>query len=284
MYSFLKNLDRRWVFLVMFLAVSYPIISRTTFPEEVSPLTQQVYDAIQDLPDGSRVLISLDYDPGSQGELLPMAAAFTRHCAEKKHKMYFMCLWPLGEPMIEKSMAILANEYPDLSYGTDYVSLGFKAGGEGVIKVIVTNIRELILTDQFGTGLDDIPMTASLKNIQEMALIINVSAGDPGTKQWVQFASTPYEIETVAGCTGVQAPQLYPYIPAQLRGLLGAIKGAAEYEEALDIGYPDSIGANPEAQSAKVRTGPQLIAHVLMIILIIAGNAIYLVGRSRGDA
>ena len=31
----------------------------------------------------------------------------------------------------------------------------------------------------------------------------------------------------VAGVTGVQAPMLYPYIPEQIPGLLGAIKGAA---------------------------------------------------------
>jgi hypothetical protein len=28
----------------------------------------------------------------------------------------------------------------------------------------------------------------------------------------------------------VQAPTIYPYVPAQVQGLLGAIKGAAEYE------------------------------------------------------
>ena len=112
-----------------------------------------------------------------------------------------------------------------MKYGEDFVSFGYKAGGEGVVKVIVTNIRELIPTDQFGTGLNSIPMTKDIQNIQQMDLIINISAGDPGTKQWVQFASTPYDILTVSGCTGVQAPLLYPYIPNQLRGLLGAIKG-----------------------------------------------------------
>ena len=67
---------------------------------------------------------------------------------------------------------------------------------------------------------------------------VNVSAGDPGTKQWVQFAATPFGITTVSGCTGVQAPQMYPYIPEQLAGVLGAIKAAAEYEAAIDEVYP----------------------------------------------
>ena len=32
--------------------------------------------------------------------------------------------------------------------------------------------------------------------------IVNVSAGFPGTKEWVQYASTPFGIDTVGGCTG----------------------------------------------------------------------------------
>lgn len=282
MYEFLKNLDRRWIFVLMLLAVAVPLLNRCTFPEFVSPMARVVYSAIEDLPDGSNVLLSFDYDPGSQGELQPMASAFTRHCAEKKHKMYFLCLWPLGEPMIEKSKILLESEYPDMKYGTDYVSFGFKAGGEGVIKVIVTNLRELVPTDQYGTALVDIPLTKDITSIQQMDLIINVSAGDPGTKQWVQFASTPYDLLTVSGCTGVQAPLLYPYIPAQLRGLLGAIKGAAEYEQILSEAYP-KFATGAKYQEGKIRMGPQLVAHVLMILLIITGNIVYFVGRRRGD-
>ena len=43
----------------------------------------------------------------------------------------------------------------------------------------------------------------------------------------------------VAGTTGVGAPALNPYIPNQLRGILGAIKAAAEYEQALIEKFPD---------------------------------------------
>ena len=107
-----------------------------------------------------------------------------------------------------------------------------------------------------------------------MDLIVNVSGSYPGTKEWVQYASTPYKIPTVAGCTGVQAPLLYPYIPEQLNGLLGAIKGAAEYESLVVKEY---LGDNPDRKYLEGvrRMGPQLVAHLLMIGLIIAGNVIF---------
>src|SRR5690606_30588294 len=110
-----------------------------------------------------------------------------------------------------------------------------------VIKVVVTDLRQLYTTDSFGTNVDAIPMMDGIDNIQKMDLIANVSAGYPGTKEWIQYAQSEYpdQIRIVAGCTGVQAPILYPYIPQQLPGLLGAIKGAAEYEKLVLDKYSD---------------------------------------------
>ena len=84
----------------------------------------------------------------------------------------------------------------------------------------------------------------------------------------------------VAGCTGVQAPLLYPYIPQQLPGLLAAIKGASEYES-LVMGKYGGEGVSGKYLEAQRRMGPQLVAHVLMVLLIFAGNIIYFVERKR---
>ncbi|MBT4523463.1 MAG: hypothetical protein HOI88_00350 [Phycisphaerae bacterium] len=283
MLKILQNIDRRWVFLFMLLAVAIPILAKTVFPVNISPQTMMVFNAIEDLPDGSRILLSYDFDPASQGELLPMAQAFTRHCSIKGHKQYYMALWPLGSPMVDLSIDTIESEYPNLVYGEDYVKFDYKTGGEAVIRMITQDLRGMYELDSKGVSLDNIPMTKNIKNIQDMDLIINVSAGDPGTKQWVQFAATPFGITTVSGCTGVQAPQMYPYIPDQLAGVLGAIKAAAEYEAAIDEVYP-SIASNPKAQEAKRRMGPQLVAHGLMVCLIILGNIIFFVSRKRGLA
>ena len=283
MYRILKDLDRRWIFLAMFLAVAIPVLARLVFPEVVSKQAKQVFDAIDELPNGSNILLSYDFDPASQGELLPMAQAFTRHCSIKGHKQYYMALWPLGSPMVDLSIDTIEDEYPDMVYGEDYMKFSYKAGGEAVIRMIMQDLRGMFPLDSKGTQLDDIPMTKNIKNIQDMDLIINVSAGDPGTKQWVQFAATPFGITTVSGCTGVQAPQMYPYIPEQLAGVLGAIKAAAEYEAAIDEVYP-SIAANKKAQEAKRRMGPQLVAHSMMIVFILVGNWIFFVARKRGEA
>ena len=280
MLAFFENLDRRWIFLLMFLVVAAAILTQVKFPEKPSPMVRNVFRTIEDLPDGSSVLLALDYDPASEGELQPMASAFTRQCAKKKHKLFYITLWAPGVPMIQRSIEILKSEFQEYRYGQDYVNLGYRTGGEGVIKLVTSDLKRLYANDVAGTNLDDIPLTRNLKNIQKMDLIVNVSAGSPGSKEWVQYAATPYNIQMVAGTTGVGAPPLYPYIPNQLAGILGAIKAASEYEQTLLERYPE-LNENEKAQEAKRRMGPQLVAHVLMIGLIILGNVIHFSQRRR---
>jgi len=282
MYEILKNLDRRWVFLMMALAVAVPILFGVTFPESPTTMTQDVFNAIEALPAGSPVLMAWDYEPSSAGELGPMATAFVRHCSEKKLKMYFVTLAPVGPQMIEKSIeSVIVADYPQLTYGEDYVNLGYKSGEEGVIKVLVTNLRGMYQTDARGTNIDQIPMCKNIANLQDMKLIINVSGAYPGTKEWVQYASTPYpDIKLVAGVTGVQAPLFYPYVPKQLIGMLAAIKGAAEYETIVNKAYGGEV-IDKKYLEANRRMGPQMIAHLLMIGLIIAGNWVFFMQRHQ---
>lgn len=283
MYEFLRDLDRRWIFLLMGISVAIPIIFEIRFPEKPTKLAEEVFNQVESLEEGDKVLMAWDYDPASEGELSPMAKSFILHCASKKLKMYFLTLIPVGQQLIDDDInAVIKTDFPDLVYGEDYVNLGYKPGYEGVIKVIVTNLRELYTTDARGTNVDQIPMCKDVTNIQDMDLIVNVSSGYPGSKEWVQYAATPYgdKFNMVAGCTGVQAPLLYPYIPQQLKGLLGAIKGAAEYEMLVVEKYG---GDNPRPiyQEGIRRMGPQLIAHILMIALIIVGNIVFFMQRKR---
>ena len=86
MYELLKNLDRRWIFLMMLLAVLIPLLLQWTFPEKISPLTRNTFAEIERLKPGDKVLLSFDYDPSSEGELSPMATSFVYHAAKRGAK------------------------------------------------------------------------------------------------------------------------------------------------------------------------------------------------------
>ena len=180
---------------------------------------------------------------------------------------------------------VLLEFHPGLQYGTDYVQLGYQAGNEGVIKLMATNVPEQYKTDTKGTPLANLPLVADLRRTADFKLIASVSAGYPGAKEWVQYAeaANPEAFKLVCGSTGVQVSQLLPYYPKQLDGMLVAVKGASEYEMLVEGKYPVERNAERLGQG-RVRMGPQLVAHMLMIGLIILGNIAMVAGRSRGGA
>lgn len=277
----LGNLDRRIIFLLVAASVCFPLIVKIKLKEFPSPIVQHVYDKIQSLPAGSKVLVACDYDPGSQPELQPMTTAFVRHLAERKARIYFIALWPLGPNMIDESIEkVLTPEFPDYKYGTDYVNLGFKPGNEGAIKVIQTDLKKLYSTDFRGTNINEIPMTRDIRNLRNFDLIVSVSTGYPGAKEWVQYGGDPAQVPMVAGLTAVQTPLNFPYYPRQILGILGGIKGAAEYEAALQAGY-EKYRETRYTWEAQARMGPQTFAHILIIALIILGNVTFFVERRR---
>ena len=54
MLKWLNNLDRRWIFLLMFLAVALPILLQLHVPETTTELSQAVFNEIEKLKPGDK--------------------------------------------------------------------------------------------------------------------------------------------------------------------------------------------------------------------------------------
>ncbi len=277
------SLDRRAIYLLVLIAVSVPLIWRITFREHPSPMVRDIFAAVDALPPGARVLMAYDFDPASEPEMKPMGDAFTRHLAMKRAQVFYLTLWPLGQGEIDLvSRRVLATEFPDYRYGRDYVNLGFMSGNEGVIALALTDLKKGIPTDVHNLSTLDyerLPIMRGVDNLRNMDLIINVAAGYPGLREWIQYAAVPGRIPIVGGCAAVSSPELFPYVPAQCTGLLAGIKGAAEYEQLLIERYPQLD--RPASRVALERMGPQTVAHLLIMVLVVMGNAAFIVERRR---
>jgi hypothetical protein len=285
----LQTLDRRWIFLLMAVAVAAPIlwsgVTGKVPPETPTDAARTVLKVIDSLPEGSPVLFAFDYDPASAGELQPMATSLLRQCAARKLRIVCIALWPLGANLAQETIAaVIREDFPQMREGIDFVNLGFQTGNEGVMKVVLTDLRKAFPVDVRGQSTVELPILKGIVSVMDFPLLVNVSAGYPGSKEWVQYVVSASEgrVKMIAGCTGVQTPQMYPYYPGQLAGLLGAIKGAAEYEALLN----ETLGGNasPKYMEAQRRMSPQLFGHLLLVALILAGNAIHLAGRRRARA
>lgn len=268
-------IGRRIVFLYVGIALTLPMFMSLTQKINVSAEVQSIYDTVMELPAGSKVLVSFDYDPTTAPELQPMAETFLSLCFQRDLKVIIMGLWPQGPQQailaLDKVFASKELAGKDIKYGIDYVNLGFQTGNEFVIQRMGTSFQSMFQTDFEGTPYNDLPLVKNVKNFSNIDYSLNLSAGFPGTVEWVQIAVDRYGVKLGCGNTAVQAPQVYPYLNAgQLNGILGGMNGAAEFEKA----------ANQPGKGTKYMLS-QSFSHMVVIAFIIIGNIAFFMGGRK---
>jgi hypothetical protein len=269
--SALKRLDRRWIFLAVGLLVVVPLLTGFHIaPVVPGARARGFYDAIEKVPAGATVLLAGDYDPGTIAENYPMHLAAVRHLMSRNIKIVAVELYPGGPPLTDRVLRLAGEEYKKKD-GIDYVNLGYKSGNEAVMSAMGSaGIPRTFPADRSGNPVGRIPVMKGIENFGQIALLVNISAGYPGTKEWVQQVVSRYHVPMVAGVTAVSAPEYYPYLQAgQLQGLLGGMAGAAEYE--VLVGHPALATRGMDAQS---------LAHIFIAFMILLGNLAALPQRS----
>ena len=281
-FILLGSLDRRIIFFIVGLSVLIPLLKPewVNLPIRPTPESQIVFDEINNLNEGDKVLLSFEYGPSTKPEIHPMAIAILKHLYAKNIQVYGFALWPDGNFMSTEAFSEVSDDY-DKKYGVDYVNLGYKPGGEAVIKGIASDIRTLYPADLQGTSLNDIPMMKDVINIEDFDFVFSLSAGYPGSKEWVQYACDPKNIPLSTGCTSIQVTDIMPYVENdQIRGILAGMPGAAEYESLVEAELQKmEISGKPGEASGMMAA--QSIAHVVIVLFIIFGNISYFITRKK---
>ncbi len=269
-----SRLDRRWIFLMVAVAVIIPLIVPTHFPIGISPEARNLYNKVDSLPDSSVVMLTFDVYAQALAETEPMARAALHHMFRKNLKVVTVSTIPFGGPSVEERVTRdLARQYGKV-YGVDYVNLGYKPNYVSVLKGMGSSIASIYPTDNSGTPLDSLPLMRTVKSYKDMKMIF-VVADNGIIDYWISIVHAQYGIPVGAGVTAVMAPKQYAYASSgQLVGLLGGMKGAAEYE--ILVGKP---------ALAVIGMGIQSLLHLLIIGLILIGNIGYfMMRRAKGRA
>ena len=260
----LLGIDRRWIFLAIGVAVVVPFFLPMGLPVVVTPEVERLYDAIEELPSDSKpIILSMDYAPATTPELDPMSLAILRHAFRRELPVIVMTLHPAGYGLAQRAIATVVEEY-DVEYGVDYVFLGFNPGIAAVMLGLGIDILNVFPEDAYGTPLADMPIMEGVRNYDDVPLLVSI-AGSAYPDSWISFAYQPYGQRVAAGVTAVMATDYYPYLDAgQMVGLLGGMRGAAEYEVLIE--KHDKGVRGMDSQS---------VIHVFIIVLVILGNIAY---------
>ncbi|HET8579897.1 MAG TPA: hypothetical protein VFL31_02785 [Nitrospiraceae bacterium] len=270
------HIDRRLIFLVIGICTLLPLLYPVGLAIKVSPEVRSVHDYIEALPEGSVFLLSMDYDPASKPELYPQALALLRQAFRKNLRVIGMTLWLPGTGLADQVMSQVAREMGKVS-GKDYVFLGWSPGAGSVIINMGQDLYKAFPTDYYSQPTRELAVLKGIQTLRDVNYVVSLAAGTSGIETWYVYGKDKYKFELGGGCTGVIAPGLYPLLRSgQINGLIGGLRGAAEYE--VLIGQKERAVAGMDAQSA---------THFAIIVLVILCNVFYLLirtPRKQGEA
>ncbi len=236
-FETLQALDRRYIYIVVALAIIIPLMIPYNSDVVVTPPTENLYQVIDSYahrPDRA-ILISFAHDAATMPELYPMEVALLRHCFERKIKVFTMTFLTSAAPLIDFAINTVKEEFPDIHSGVDYCNFGFKPMPLAIVLGMGDNIANTIDTDAEGRKLANLPIMKNITNYNEMNLIIETSGSVAGG-YWITYARPKFGASVAVGVTAVMAADQYPFLQSgQLIGMLSGLKGAAEYEKLVDV-------------------------------------------------
>lgn len=268
----LQKLDRRWIYIVVALAIIIPLMIPYNSDNVTSPPTENVYQMVDSFAgrEDRAILMSFYHDASTMPELYPMQIAILRHCFERNVKVFFLSFLPTGAPIIDMAINTVKEEYPNIKSGTDYCNFGYIPSALIMPTIIGMgdNIATAVPTDAEGRKVENLPIMKGINNYTEMNLVIEFSGSVAGG-YWLTYARPKFGTNIAVGVTAVMAADEYPYLQTgQFIGMLAGLKGAAEYEKLVDVfaayrAPGDEMNPYTDAEGNKVLPGRSFSDDVL---------------------
>ena len=224
----------RVIFLLIFITIAIPMIAPLGLPIPVGPTTAKYFSTVESIPEGSTVMwctgigLSIWYNTGP-GEIATFKHIFEL-VRERHVKFIVFSESAQGASIVRR----ILDEYIDLSgltYGEDYVDLGWIPGGEAALAGVVTDFQSTVETDHEGTPTGEILMLRDVKGADDFDVLGFSSGGmiDRFMRQW-----EPLKKPILLNMIAIGIPLCMPYIEkGMVTAYLNGQRGGAEYEKLL---------------------------------------------------
>jgi hypothetical protein len=265
----MKFTPRGIVFVLIFLAVAYPLLFPLNISDRISPETERFKNLIDSLPAGCVVMVSFDHEASTIAEVRPLSTVLISHLFSRNIKVIGLSLFAEGTAIGNQVLTANAKEF-GREYGRDWVFLGFRPQYQSAILGLGDSIVNVFPRDYYRHPTSELPLLAEVPNYSKISLVVSVADGDLAN-YWVEYAHSRFGVRVAGMVTAVMATSLMPYYASgQLSGLVNGLKGAAEYERLTN--RPGAAVRGMDAQS---------LAHLVIFGLILAGNFAYWLGRRK---
>ena len=256
-------IDKRFIYLAIMLALTLPLFLDMDLPIDVSPQVREVYEQIEALPEGAIVWISFELDPAAEPESAPMIRSLVRHLLRKQARIVIGGFRAQGPTLAQRYAQHVFDEYGAV-YGVDYLNFGYRDRMDTTMTTACTSFVDAYSNrDINNLPLTDFPLMADLHSAKDLSMAIVFDMGLPSISDYIFYWRATGTVEHIIGVPTAAniSAQMVNYNAGLLKGILGGMSGAAQYEVVLGIADSASKGIN--AQS---------IAQMVIVLFVILGN------------
>lgn len=269
----LQRIDRRILYLILFIVIAIPTVRPITIPNAVSPMSLKLWETIDQTPKGKIVLISSTWTNSTRGENKGQAQAVIEHLMNRRIPFALSSFTPPGVQVAMDLIEPMAKKY-NYVYGKDWVVLGFQPSPANFVKGINVDFIGTVKQDAVQKKpLQTLPIMRHVKSIDDVHIVIEISAS-AAQLVWIQFLKPGVKLGFCP--TSVMAPEALPYYASgQISGMLWGAKGAYDYEMLNQENRTGGYGFGRQYM------GPLAAAFGLVIVSIAVGNIAMFLGRTR---
>ena len=275
-YEKIKKIDRRIIYLLVFLSILIPFLPGTEFlrfPVTSTKETEAIFYHIESLEKGDAVHIDWAFDPSVKAELLPFFKAFFRHCMKKELKLFIYYATINGIGLGKDAVAEITaeEEFSHLREGVDYLHMEWIPLGSDIMIFSMS-------TDYKGTFKKEGVIFDGVETLNDIGFILGLS-GSGWHFTWVDM-QIRFGYTLGLAVTAVMGPDYIPFTQTgQLTGLSYGLRGAAEYEMMVSEKYdPDGEGYYDTATRGMASL---TLSHLVIFGFVLIGNIVYFIEKKN---
>jgi hypothetical protein len=300
----LQAMPKQVIYLVLILVTTVPLFFDVAVPNEPLEATQDYYATLEQLPEGSRVLLASDWTGSTRGESKGAFRSTLNILIRRKAKVAF---YTTADPQAPRVAQDAINELnaerrranlPEFKRWEDWISLGYFPDSEAANNGIANDLLGAFSgRKDFPPGAPprDVfasPVLQGITKVGQIPLLLIVTASKTSnfTVERIKPDRKTGYPKLLFAVTGVMVPETQVFYQSkQIAGYCGGLKGVYDLEQLMEngINFPSKDKAvvksdkydvvpgypSPSNKGQGTRYYPTLhFALALMILLVIVGN------------
>jgi hypothetical protein len=264
------------VFAVAFLVIAGASLAKPGLPLVITPMVKTIYHTVDDVPEGTVFICALSAPFHYMYDCTVGDIAIIKHMTnlarERGCKIVLIAMSAdqriINLEILDKHLGP-QGYLEGLTYGEDYIDLGFVPGEEIAVGAMVTDLHAIAPTDKDGVPIENFPMMENIRNMDDYGcMYFSITSiidrfprqwGEPAVERGIPIIGTTLSASYTFGMPWIEQGYIV--------GLLNSGRGAAEYEQYAsemqnDRGFMGTASTLMDVYS---------MIHMFAVLLIVVG-------------